>query len=75
MNSVILAEHIAAISTSQNVNIPKSVRQMLHRVTLDAYGLMLSARGNDYIKAIEGSCLDQGDQRWTHAVKSIERAP
>ena len=61
MNSVILAEHIAAISTSQNVNIPKSVRQMLHRVTLDAYGLMLSARGNDYIKAIEGSCLDQGN--------------
>ncbi len=34
---------------------------MLHRVTLDAYGLMLSARGNDYIKAIEGSCLDQGN--------------
>lgn len=61
MSCVILAEHIAAISTSQNANIPKSVRQMLHRVTLDAYGLMLSARGNDYIKAIEGSCLDQGN--------------
>jgi len=61
MSSVILAEHIAAISTSKDANVPKSVRQMLHRVTLDAYGLMLSARGNDYIKAIEGSCLDQGN--------------
>ena len=61
MSSVILAEHIAAISTSKDANVPKSVRQMLHRVTLDAYGLMLSARGNDYIKAIEGSCLDRGN--------------
>jgi len=61
MSSVILAEHIAAISTSKDATVPKSVRQMLHRVTLDAYGLMLSARGNDYIKAIEGSCLDQGN--------------
>ena len=36
MRSAILAEHIAAISTSHTAPIPESVRQMLQRVTLDA---------------------------------------
>src|SRR5210317_65956 len=61
MSSVILAEHIAAISTSQTANIPESVSQMLQRVTLDAYGLMFSARNTDYIRAIESSCIDNGN--------------
>ena len=61
MSSVILAEHIAAISTSQTADIPESVRQMLQRVTLDAYGLMFSARNTDYIQAIESSCIDNGN--------------
>ena len=34
---------------------------MLQRVTLDAYGLMLSARNADYIQAIQSSCVDYGD--------------
>jgi len=61
MSSVILAEHIATISTSQTANIPESVSQMLQRVTLDAYGLMFSARNTDYIRAIESSCMDNGN--------------
>lgn len=61
MSSVILAEHIATISTSQTANIPESVSQMLQRVTLDAYGLMFSARNTDYIRAIESSCIDNGN--------------
>ena len=61
MSSVILAEHIAAISTSKTVSIPDSVTEMLQRVTLDAYGLMLSARNTDYIQAIESSCGDNGN--------------
>ena len=61
MTSVILAEHIAAISASQTANIPESVTQMLQRVTLDAYGLMFSARNTDYIQAIKSSCIDYGN--------------
>jgi len=61
MSSVILAEHIATISTSQTANIPESVSQMLQRVTLDAYGLMFSAQNTDYIRAIESSCIDNGN--------------
>ena len=61
MTSVILAERIAAISASQTANIPESVRQMLQRVTLDAYGLMFSARNTDYIQAIKSSCIDNGN--------------
>ena len=61
MTSVILAERIAAISASQTANIPGSVRQMLQRVTLDAYGLMFSARNTDYIQAIKSSCIDNGN--------------
>ena len=60
MTAVILAEHIATVSASQSTPIPESVRQMLQRVTLDAYGLMFSARNTDYIRAIESSCLDHG---------------
>lgn len=61
MSSVILAEHIAIISAGQTAKIPASVRKMLQRVTLDAYGLMLSARNTDYIQAIQSSCVDHGD--------------
>ncbi|MEL0322316.1 MAG: MmgE/PrpD family protein, partial [Gammaproteobacteria bacterium] len=61
MSSVILAEHIAIISAGQTAKIPASVRKMLQRVTLDAYGLMLSARDTDYIQAIRSSCVDHGD--------------
>ena len=61
MSSVILAEHIAIISAGQTAKIPASVRKMLQRVTLDAYGLMLSARNADYIQAIQSSCVDYGD--------------
>ncbi len=60
MTAVILAEHIATVSASKSTPIPESVRQMLQRVTLDAYGLMFSARNTDYIRAIESSCLDYG---------------
>ena len=61
MSSVILAEHIAITSAGQTAKIPASVRKMLQRVTLDAYGLMLSARNTDYIQAIQSSCVDHGD--------------
>ncbi len=60
MSSFILAEHIATVSANQSTPIPKAVTQMLQRVTLDAYGLMFSARNTDYIQAIGSSCIDQG---------------
>lgn len=60
MTSGILSEHIATVCDSRSTPVPESVTQMLQRVTLDAYGLMLSARNTDYIRAIESSCLDYG---------------
>ena len=60
MSPLILAEHIATCSANQSADVPESVSEMLQRVTLDAYGLMLSARHTDYIQAIEASCVDHG---------------
>ena len=59
MTQRILAEQIATIATS-DTPVPTDVRAMLHRVTLDAFGLMLAARQTDYIEALKASCLDQG---------------
>mgnify|MGYP000152478876 CR=1 FL=1 len=58
MTQRILAEQIATKATS-DTPVPTDVRAMLHRVTLDAFGLMLAARQTDYIEALKASCLDQ----------------
>ena len=59
MTQRILAEQIATVATS-HTTVPPDVRAMLHRVTLDAFGLMLAARQTNYIEALKASCLDQG---------------
>ena len=59
MTTKILSQHIATVAQGGQ-NIPDEVLSMLHRVTLDAYGLMLSARDTDYVNALVHAKLDSG---------------
>ena len=59
MTTKTLSQHIATVA-QDGQKIPDDVVSMLHRVTLDAYGLMLSARNTDYINALVQAKLDSG---------------
>ena len=64
MSTLSLSEQIARRALDPELQIPEAVQSKLLQVTYDAYGLMIAARKEPYVKAIVDSVLDSGD---THA--------
>ena len=61
MTPMTFAEKIAQSGCDPHLAIPESVVTMLQRVTIDAYGLMLSTKQTNYVQAIVKSVLDSGE--------------